>query len=134
MPGSFFDTNVLVYLAAGDREKAERAKAILRGGGTISIQVLNELTNVARRKLQLSWDHTHLLLETVRTATTVVALSVETHEAGLRLAARHSLSIYDAMIVAAASLSGCDTLWSEDMQHGLVIEDRMQIVDPFKAA
>jgi predicted nucleic acid-binding protein len=132
MPGSFFDTNVLVYLIAGDRDKAERTKAILRTGGTVSIQVLNELTNVARRKLRLSWDHTHLLLATVRKAAAVVPLTVDTHEAGLRLAARYSLSIYDAMIVAAASLSGCDTLWSEDMHHGLLIDGSLRIANPFR--
>ena len=51
MPGSFFDTNVLVYLASGDVAKADRAEATLAKGGSISVQVLNELANVARRKM-----------------------------------------------------------------------------------
>jgi predicted nucleic acid-binding protein len=54
MPGSFFDTNVLVYIASGDSVKADRAEAIIGGGGAISVQVLNEFTNVARRKMRLS--------------------------------------------------------------------------------
>ena len=49
MQGSFFDTNVLVYLAPGDKVKADRAEALLSDGGVISVQVLNELANVARR-------------------------------------------------------------------------------------
>jgi predicted nucleic acid-binding protein len=49
MAGSFFDTNVLIYLAAGDQAKADRAEATVAMGGAISVQVLNELTNVARR-------------------------------------------------------------------------------------
>jgi predicted nucleic acid-binding protein len=52
-PGSFIDTNVLVYLASGDL-KADQAEKIINAGGTISVQVLNELTNVARRKVRLS--------------------------------------------------------------------------------
>ncbi|MBB6250115.1 hypothetical protein [Nitrospirillum iridis] len=42
------------------------------------------------------------------------------------------LSLYDAMIVSAALQAGCDTLWSEDMQHGLLIVDRLRIVNPFR--
>jgi len=50
MAGSFFDTNVLIYLAANDRAKADRAEAVVAMGGAISVQVLNELTNGARRR------------------------------------------------------------------------------------
>jgi len=59
MPGSFFDTNILVYIASDDAIKAERAEAALAAGGAISMQVLNELTSVARRKMRLSWPDTH---------------------------------------------------------------------------
>ena len=50
---------------------------------------------------------------------TVQPITVETHETGLALAERYSLSTYDAMIAASALHAGCDTLWSEDMQHGM---------------
>ena len=56
MAVSFFDTNVLVYIASADPVKAERAEKTIAIGGAISVQVLNELTNVARRKMQMSWD------------------------------------------------------------------------------
>jgi len=55
MAGSFLDTNVLVYNLSGDEEKAQRAEALVRSGGAISVQVLNELANVARRKFGLEW-------------------------------------------------------------------------------
>ena len=84
MPGSFFDTNVLVYLASGDAAKADRAEAILAAGGAISVQVLNELANVARRKMRMSWDDTHAFLSMLRGLLTVHPLTVETHETGLR--------------------------------------------------
>jgi hypothetical protein len=54
MPGSFSDTNVLIYLASGDSQKADRAEEILNGGDAISVQVLNEIANVARRKMSMS--------------------------------------------------------------------------------
>jgi predicted nucleic acid-binding protein len=134
MPVSFFDTNVLVYLTSGDATKADRAEAILAKGGAISAQVLNELANVARRKMQMSWDDTHAFLNMLRGLLTVYPLSVETHETGLRLAERYGLSTYDAMIAASALDAGCDTLWSEDMQHGMALEDGLRIINPFRGA
>lgn len=130
MPGSFFDTNVLVYLASGDAAKADRAEEIVAQGGAISVQVLNELANVARRKMRMSWPETHAFLSTLRGLLAVHPLTVETHEAGLALAERYGLSLYDAMIAAAAIGAGCDRLWSEDMQHRMALE-RLRIVDPF---
>src|SRR5882757_2756108 len=131
MPVSFFDTNILIYLASGDASKADRAEATIAGGGSISVQVLNEVANVARRKMQMSWDDAHTFLNMLRGVLTVHPITVETHEAGLRLAERYGLSIYDAMIAAAALRAGCDTLWSEDMQHGISIENRLTIINPF---
>jgi predicted nucleic acid-binding protein len=134
MPASFFDTNVLVYIASGDTAKADRAEAAIAAGGAISVQVLNELASVARRKMQMSWDDTHALLTTLRGLLTVHPLTLETHETGLRLAERYGLSIYDAMIAAAAIHAGCDTLWSEDMQHGMALDEGLRIVNPFRVA
>jgi predicted nucleic acid-binding protein len=134
MPVSFFDTNVLVYLASGDAAKADRAEAIIAGGGAISVQVLNEITNVARRKMQMSWDETHALLNTLRGLLTVHPITVETHDVGLRIAERYGLAIYDSMIAASALDAGCDTLWSEDMQHGMKLDEGLRIANPFRGA
>jgi predicted nucleic acid-binding protein len=133
MPGNFFDTNILIYLASGDQVKADQVEARLRTGGTISVQVLNELTNVARRKMRLSWPDTRAFLSAIRSLVTVSPVTVEAHETGLALAERYNLSIYDAMIVASALLADCDVLWSEDMQDGMAIENRLRIINPFRA-
>ncbi|TIU21137.1 MAG: PIN domain-containing protein, partial [Mesorhizobium sp.] len=88
MPGSFFDTNVLVYIASGDSVKADQAEMAIAAGGAISVQVLNELSIVARRKMRLSWMETHTFLATLRGLLTVHPITIETHEAGLALAER----------------------------------------------
>jgi predicted nucleic acid-binding protein len=132
MPVSFFDTNVLVYIASGDTAKADQAEAAIAAGGATSVQVLNELANVACRKMQMSWVDTHALLTLLRGLLTVHPLTLDTHETGLRLAERYNLSIYDAMIAAAAIHASCDTLWSEDMQHGMVLDEGLRIVNPFR--
>lgn len=134
MPGSFFDTNILIYLASGDAAKADRAESIIRGGGTISVQVLNEVANVARRRMRLSWQETCGFLSSLRELLTVQPVTVDTHELGLALAERHQLGIYDALIAASALLADCDKLWSEDMQDGMAIDKRLRIVNPFRAS
>jgi predicted nucleic acid-binding protein len=133
MPGSFFDSNVLVYLASGDPVKADQAERVVAAGGAISVQVLNELANVARRKMRLSWTDTRAFLSMVRALLQVHAMTLEIHETGLGLAGRYSVSTYDAMIIASALHAGCDTLWSEDMQDGMVIEESLRIANPFIA-
>lgn len=130
----FFDTNVVLYLLSADQAKADRAEALLAEGGIISVQVLNEFAAVASRKLGMSWPEIREVLDQVRAVSIVESMAVETHERGLLVAERYGLSIYDALIVAAALLSGCSTLYSEDMQHGQVIEGQLTICNPFRAS
>jgi predicted nucleic acid-binding protein len=133
MPGNFFDTNVLVYIASTDPIKADQAEAAIGRGGAISVQVLGELANVARRKMQMSWADTHSFLGMMRGLLTVYPVTLEIHEKGLALAERYGFSIYDAMIAASAVQAGCDILWSEDMQHGLALGEGLRIVNPFRS-
>lgn len=131
MAEAFVDTNVLLYLLSADDAKADRAEALVGGGALISVQVLNELTNVARRKLAMSWEEIDELAQAIRASCPVEPLTVETHDTGRRLAQRYGLSIYDAMIAASALLGNCRSLFSEDMHHGLVIDRRLRVCNPF---
>ncbi|MBW8733302.1 MAG: PIN domain-containing protein [Asticcacaulis sp.] len=133
MPGKlqvFFDTNVLLYILSQDVVKAGKAEALLKTGGIISVQVLNEATNALRRKQAVAWPDVTNVLSLFRSLLEVVPVTTTIHDSGLALAQRYSLSVYDAMIVAAALDSGCETLWSEDMQSGLTV-GRLQIRNPF---
>lgn len=131
MPGSFFDSNVLLYLVSGDATKADRAEQVLSGGGVISVQVLDELTNVARRKMQLSWHETHAFLDSLRGLLTVYPVTLDIHDTGLGLSERYGMPVYDAMIAASALHAGCQTLLSEDFQHGMVLKEGLHISNPF---
>ncbi|MCU0573923.1 MAG: PIN domain-containing protein [Syntrophobacteraceae bacterium] len=133
MPGPevFIDTNVLLYLLSADHDKADRAEAVLRARGVTGVQVLNELANVALRKLAMPWEEIHEFLSLIRSVCPIVPLTIETHDRGRLVAERYNLSVYDAMIVAAALLAGCKTLYSEDMQEGLLIDQQLRICNPF---
>ncbi len=127
----FFDTNILLYLLSGDNEKASCVEAIVSKGGVISVQVLNEFASVASRKLGMTYTEIREYLVTVLAVCDVRPLTVETHLLGLDIAERYGFSFYDSLIVGAALLADCPTLYSEDMQHGQKIENRMVITNPF---
>ena len=127
---SFLDTNVVVYLTAGDPAFADVSERLVRDGAIISVQVLNETARTLRGKLAFSWEEVGEFLEGLRAKCQVVPVSLATHERGLAYAERYGLNLFDAMIVAAAALAGCTTLYSEDMQDGLVI-DRLTIRNPY---
>jgi len=128
---AFIDTNVLLYLLSADAAKADRAEAVIGSGGVVSVQVLNEFAAVATRKLKMPMDDIRQVLDSIRAVCEVAPLTEETHILGLEIVERYRLSIYDAMIVAAALLASCSTLWSEDLHHGLVVEQTLTIQNPF---
>lgn len=130
MSARFFDTNVILYLL-DEGPKAERATALLRDGGVISVQVLNEALLNCRRKAGMTWDEARSFLGHVRYFCEICDLTPRTHELGCAIGERYQLSVYDAMIVAAALETGCQTLYTEDMHHGLIVEDRLQVLNPF---
>jgi predicted nucleic acid-binding protein len=95
------------------------------------VQVLNELAAVARRKLGMSWSDVREITTQVRGLCSVMPLTVETHDRGVRIAQRLRLSVYDGMIVASALLSGCSLLYTEDLQDGQVVDKQLTIRSPF---
>ena len=113
------------------RKKANLEEAVIGKGATISVQVLNEVANVSRRKLKMSWLETNELLDGLRAVCKIQPLTIETHTRGLAVAERYGVSLYDAIIIAAALMAGCKTLFSEDMQHCLKIDCQLQIRNPF---
>jgi predicted nucleic acid-binding protein len=129
--GVFFDTNVPLYLLAGDASKADIAEQLLADGGAISVQVLNEFVAVARRKYATPWDEVDASLSALRHVCRVESLTTQTHERAVALSRRYGFPIYDATIAASAIESGCTTLYSEDFQHGQKLEG-LTILNPFR--
>jgi predicted nucleic acid-binding protein len=128
----FLDTNVVVYAFSQDPHN-ERALDLLSTGCTISVHVLNEFVNVARRKLGMNWSEIDEALVSVRAVCpNVLPVDIETHSLAVRLAARHGFAFFDALMVAAALQGGCETLWSEDMQDGSIIDGRLRISNSFR--
>ena len=129
----FFDTNVILYAFRKDDARSQVADTLLAGGGTVSVQVLNEFAAVARRKLNKSWKEVRRALDILRVfCPEPVPLTMVTHERALQLAERYGYSIFDSLIIASAVQSGASTLYSEDMRDGQTI-DGVTIRNPFSS-
>lgn len=131
MVGVFLDTNVLVYAFTRDR-RAVRAEELLARGGTISVQVLNEFANVARRRLGMTWREIAAASGALqRLCSPILGVDLDTHDDAVRLADRYGVAIFDALIVASALSARSEILYTEDMQDGLLVDGRLRLVNPF---
>lgn len=130
----FFDSNVLIYLLSDSGERTVLAEELSMQGGLISVQVLNEMVSVARRKLKMSWAEIRSVRDKVLIlCPNPLALTEQLHRTAFEIGSRYGFTIYDSMILAAASNAGCTTVYSEDMQHGQVV-DGVRIENPFLRA
>jgi predicted nucleic acid-binding protein len=129
---STVDTNIAVYALSVD-EKADRAVAYVRGSAFLSVQVLNEFANVGRRKRGDTWETIAVDLADLRDAVPgILPIDDEANRTALRIGERYRLSFHDSLMLAVALTGGARILYSEDMQHGLVIDGALRIVDPFR--
>ena len=125
----FLDTNILGYLLdSGKKEKIARRLASAQCH--VSVQVLNEFIAVCR-KAGKDRETTYALADAIANASIVHDITISTYRLAQALATRYQLSHWDSLIVAAATLAQCETLYSEDLQHGQVI-GTVKVVNPFK--
>ena len=129
--GIAIDTNIAIY-AFSEGPKCDAAMLVLEAGPLVSVQLLNEFVNVSLRKRRATWPEIAESLAIINTlAGGIRAVDAEMHRLGRTIAQSYRLGIYDALIIAAALLDGCDSLFSEDMQHGLVVDGKLTIINPF---
>jgi predicted nucleic acid-binding protein len=127
----FADTNIVVYAVGQDSEERTKARRILEDGLVISAQVINETVSVLTRKQGVALAVAHEIAESLLDLCEVVPVDEATIREAIRLVRRYGLSHWDSLIVAAALLAGWPRLYSQDMQHGQVINGRLTVVNPF---
>ncbi len=98
----------------------------------ISTQVVNEVCANLIRKAGFNNAQIQILLEELAQGCEILPVSLETLQSAVKLRDRYLLSFWDSLIVASAVLGGASILYSEDMQDGLMLENSLQIVNPFK--
>ncbi len=127
----FADTNVAIYAVDADVAKREKALAILAARPIISTQVVNEYLNVLLAKRKLARADAHELARALMATSDVASITPTVTELAMNIGEHYQISHWDSLIVAAALATGCDTLYSEDLQDGQVFEGRLTIMNPF---
>ncbi|MDD5461522.1 MAG: PIN domain-containing protein [Methylococcales bacterium] len=129
----FVDNNIVLYALDADQQKHETAWNLLFTKPYISLQVINECSNVLNRKRQWPTEDVAQTMERVFQFVTVEPTDIATVRSAWKFQARYRFSYFDSLIIAAALAADCSTLYSEDMQHGQVIAGRLTINNPFLA-
>lgn len=133
-PLCFVDTNVWLYafIESGAPEKSGTARRLIQTSDpTVSTQVINEVCVNLLRRANFSEEQIAQLIEAFYEKCQVVELTKTVLLMASRLRQRYPMSFWDSLIVAAALEAGVPVLYSEDMQHGLIVEGQLQIQNPF---
>lgn len=126
------DTNILIYLFdSSDENKRLIAEKLILEKPIISSQVVSEFLNVSKRLLKLPKLDIILKANKLFSNCEIASLNQETLEKAKDLIIRYDFQLYDSLIVAAALISGCNCLYSEDLQHNFLVENRLRIINPF---
>lgn len=137
----FIDTNVWVYAlleARNDDVKQQTALELLRNLPTrisimVSAQVINEFHWTLVRKYRLTDDAVHdkAINGIAALATVVLPVELATYIEAYGIRKLYNFSFWDSLIVASALQAGCTTLYTEDLNHGMIVEKQLHIVNPF---
>ena len=84
--------------------------------------------SISARAVEMAADE---IVDIVRAACCTEALTVDDHERATQIAERYRFSFYDSLIIATALRAGCQTLYSEDLQHSQKIERQLTVFNPF---
>jgi predicted nucleic acid-binding protein len=132
----FLDTNILIYAVhhtAAELTKRDIARTLLRRADiAFSMQVLQEFFHQATRLSRLKPLPDAIAIDLINgwQRFPVQVIGMAEMRKAIAIRQRYQLSYWDSAIVAAALAQNCDTLMSEDMQHGLEIEG-LRIINPF---
>jgi len=136
----FLDTNILVYLFdKSEVQKHAASRKLFRNLSTnsrkcISTQVVNEFIVIATKKIKnpISFDKMKRYIEFFSRTMSVFNLELATSFKAVALKSEYHFSYWDSLIIASALENDCTILYSEDMQHGQLIENRLKIINPFE--
>lgn len=133
----FIDTNIFLYAALEDDfQQGKRTGAInlLKGlyGKTVYIntQVLHEFYSVMLRN-GASDEAICNQLNAIIGETKVAVIKVKTVRQCWDIRLKYRYNYWDCLILASALENDCGILYTEDLQHGQIIEKSLQIVNPF---
>jgi len=133
---TFVDTNIWFYAfvcgeSEDDQRKNKIAQHLIKSRRELSIQVVNELSVNLIRKAKYNEPDLQKLIESFFHHHRVHALTRQTLICASTIRSRYAISFWDSLIASTALENSCSTLYSEDMQNGLVIDYSLTVINPF---
>jgi predicted nucleic acid-binding protein len=135
----FVDSNIWIYAfldSEKDHAKQQRVLSLLEGipaDSTVisSVQVINEFHWILSRKYGID-DNTIKAKVTkgIAAVASIAPLDFKVYQDAFRIRGKYNVSFWDSLIVASALDNKCTVLYSEDMQHGLLIDNKLNVVNP----
>lgn len=120
----FLDTNILIYAIEVDgpapKKSAIAQGLVRRTDYSLSTQVLGEFYRAvtsARRSVPLSHEEAASWVQLWK-RNPVHSITVAHVDLAIDLRKRFDIQYFDALIISAARIAGCSTLYSEDLNHG----------------
>jgi predicted nucleic acid-binding protein len=128
----FIDSNIVLYLMDGNDHKRSIAQELLLKTPFINAQILTEVANVCRRRFNYNKEQILLLWSDLINDCNFIDTSKLTFQKSTDLVRKYDFQIFDALVVCSALEAKCDILYSEDMQHEMIVESKLKIVNPFR--
>lgn len=129
----FLDSNILLYAIGNDKYKKGLSVELIKKKPVITVQVLNEISNIMIRKLKLSHQDIHRIIDFIIQKCIIHSIDIITVRKALDISEKYKYSYYDSLIIASALENKCNILYTEDMHHGQNIENILKIINPFSA-
>ena len=127
----FLDANIVIYLFDKDVKKKETVIELLKERPLISSQVVIECLNISIKKLKISSDICFKNAELLMQNCEFFMIGIHTLKKSFEVAKRYQYSHLDSLIITSALETNCNILYSEDMQHNQIIENKLKIINPF---
>ncbi|MFC0262186.1 PIN domain-containing protein [Fontibacter flavus] len=126
------DTNVLLYfLDTSMANRRDISADIILQNPFFNSQSLSEFVNVLNRRWKYPKEKIVEVLGKILEICQYVPLKQSTISIANELVRKYDFQIFDAFIVASALENDCEVLYTEDLQHLLLVENKLKIINPF---
>lgn len=130
---SFLDTNILIYAySISELNKKNKSIELLNHKNIIlSTQVINEFVWIMSRKYNVDLIKLDMIVKTLFDTYRIVLIDKQVIELAIKLSIKYNFSYWDGLILSASLVNECNIIYTEDLQHGQIIDKNLTILNPF---
>ncbi len=130
---SFLDTNILIYAySISELNKKNKSIELLNHKNIIlSTQVINEFVWIMSRKYNVDLIKLDMIVKNLFDTYRIVLIDKQVIELAIKLSIKYNFSYWDGLILSASLVNECNIIYTEDLQHGQIIDNNLTILNPF---